>query len=100
MRSTLFDKTRKTSLVPWQNKMVQRFIFVFVIFVLFSSNCNGQVKDVQCGKRYVDQKGTIKRVATIGDSVAKIEEVFIYQIISFSQKLKKGGKNRESVFTF
>ena len=83
-----------------KNKMVQRFIFVFVIFVLFSSNCNGQVKDVQCGKRYVDQKGTIKRVATIGDSVAKIEEVlFITNHFIFS-KIQKRRKNRESLFTF
>ena len=81
--------------------MVQRFIFVFVIFVLFSSNCNGQVKDVQCGKRYVDQKGTIKRVATIGDSVAKIEEVFIYnKSFNFLKNSKKGGKICESLFTF
>ena len=77
MRIKVRSKPEKPVSVHSKNKMVQRFIFVFVIFVLFSSNCNGQVKDVQCGKRYVDQKGTIKRVATIGDSVAKIEEVFI-----------------------
>ena len=72
--------------------MVQRFIFVFVIFVLFSSNCNGQVKDVQCGKRYVDQKGTIKRVATIGDSVAKIEEVLFNKSFHSLKNSKKAEK--------
>ena len=78
MRIKVRSKPEKPVSVHSKNKMVQRFIFVVVTFVLFScNNCNGQVKDVQCGQRYVDQKGTIKRVATIGDSVAKIEEVFI-----------------------
>ena len=54
--------------------MIQH-ILLFVAFWLLYSNCNGQVASIECGKRYIDQKGTIKRVATIGDSVAKIEEV-------------------------